>query len=77
MPNSYDPLIAKLSQKAGTDPEHLKRAMQNGSADEMLKKLDPSQQQKIRSLLNNKTELERIMRSDAAQAILKKLSEGR
>lgn len=77
MPNSYDPLIAKLSRNTGADPEQLKRAMKNGSADEMLKSLDPSEQKKIRSLLNNKAELERILRSDAAQAILKKLSEGR
>lgn len=76
MPNSYDPLISKLSGRAGADPEQVKRALQNGSADEMLKSLDPSQQQKIRSLLNNKAELERVMRSDAAQAIIRKLSEG-
>ena len=77
MPNSYDSLIAKLSKNTGADPEQLKRAMKNGSADEMLKSLDPSEQKKIRSLLNNKAELERILHSDAAQAILKKLSEGR
>ena len=77
MPNSYDPLIAKLSKKTGADPEQLKRAMQGGSPDDVLKSLSPAEQQKIRSLMNNKAELERIMRSDAAQAILKKLSEGR
>ena len=77
MPNSYDPLISKLSKKTGADPEQLKRAVQNGSADDMLKTLSPTEQQKIRSLMNNKAELERLLRSDAAQAIIKKLSEGR
>ena len=34
MPNSYDPLISTLSGRAGADPEQVKRALQNGSADE-------------------------------------------
>ena len=75
--NNYDKMLEMLSKRMGTDPSNLKSAAQKGSIDSLLRSMKPEDAQKIQSLLQNKSELERIMKSEQAQAILKHLSEGK
>ena len=75
--NNYDKILEMLSKRMGTDPSNLKSAAQKGSIDSLLRSMKPEDAQKIQSLLQNKSELERIMKSEQAQAILKHLSEGK
>ncbi len=75
--NNYDKMLEMLSKRMGTDPSNLKAAAQNGSVDSLMRSMKPEDAQKIQNILQNKSELERIMKSEQAQAILKKLSEGK
>lgn len=79
MPNSspYDPLFSQIASKTGTDPAQWKRAAQSGSIDDMLRALGPGDAKRVRSVLENKAELQRLIQSDAVQSMMKKLSEGR
>ena len=72
---SYDALLRQVSQKLGTDPGKLRAAAQNGSVQDLLNGMKPSDAQRVRSLLNNQSELEKLMQSPQAQALMKKLSE--
>ena len=76
-PSSYDSLMRQLSQKVGADPEKIRKATQNGSVNDLLNSMNQSDAQKIRNLLSNKSELEKLMQSPQAQALMKKLSEGK
>lgn len=75
--NNYDKMLEMLSKRMGTDPSNLKAAAQKGSVDSLMRSMKPEDAQKIQNILQNKSELERIMKSEQAQAILKKLSEGK
>ena len=75
--NNYDKMLEMLSKRMGTDPSNLKAAAQKGSVDSLIRSMKPEDAQKIQNILQNKSELERIMKSEQAQAILKKLSEGK
>lgn len=75
--NNYDKMLEMLSKRIGTDPSNLKAAAQKGSVDSLMRSMKPEDAQKIQNILQNKSELERIMKSEQAQAILKKLSEGK
>ena len=74
---NYDNMLEMLSKRMGTDPSNLKAAAQKGSVDSLMRSMKPEDAQKIQNILQNKSELERIMKSEQAQAILKKLSEGK
>lgn len=74
--SNYDNIFDTLSQRLGSDPNTLKEAAKKGSADELLRAMKPNDAQKIRNLLQNQAELDKLMRSEQAQAILKKLSGG-
>lgn len=76
-PSSYDSLMRQLSQKVGADPEKIRKAEQNGSVNDLLNSMNQSDAQKIRNLLSNKSDLEKLMQSPQAQALMKKLSEGK
>ena len=75
--NNYDKMLEMLSKRMGTDPSNLKAAAQKGSVDSLMRSMKPEDAQKIQNILQNKSELERIMKSEQAQAILKHLSEGK
>lgn len=75
--NNYDKMLEMLSKRMGTDPSNLKSAAQKGSVDSLIRSMKPEDAQKIQNILQNKSELERIMKSEQAQAILKHLSEGK
>ena len=46
----------------------------NGNADALLNKLDNSERDKIRKLLSDRSALQKLMSSDAAQQIINKIS---
>ena len=73
--SSNGPLFDQLSKRLGADPARLRQAAKGGSTEDLLRNLKPADAKRVRSVLENKAELERILRSDAAQALMKKLSE--
>lgn len=74
--SSYNPLIAQLSKKLGSDPAQIQNAVKNGSPEDILKSMNAKDAARVRSVLGNKDELQRLMNSDAFQSLKKKLSEG-
>lgn len=74
---NYDKMLEMLSKRIGTDPNKLRSVAQSGSVEELMRSMNPNDAMKIQNLLQNKTELERLMKTEQAQAILKKLSEGK
>lgn len=62
----------------GFDPEAFRKAAQSGKTDEYISSnLDPETAGKLQNILKDKNQIEKIMQSPAAQALLKKFGEGK
>lgn len=62
----------------GFDPEAFRKAAQSGKTNEYINSnLDPETAGKLQSILKDKNQIEKIMQSPAAQALLKKFGEGK
>jgi len=68
-------LLLKLAQqKLGADPEQLRKQMDAGNAEELMKNLDPKTQAKVSSLLQNPQALNALLQNPQVQNLLKNLS---
>lgn len=66
--------LLKSSPSGGSlSSEQVKNIAQQSSPDELLKNLDTKNAQKVKEILNDPKELEKIMSSPQAQSLLKKL----
>lgn len=66
--------LLKNNQTGGSfSPEQVENMAQQASPDELLKNLDTKNAQKVKEILNDPKELEKIMSSPQAQSLLKKL----
>ncbi len=74
---NYDKILEMLSKRTGTDPSQLQSIAKSGSVDDIMRKMNPEDVGKIQNILQNKSELEKIINSSQAQAIIKKLTEGK
>ena len=63
--------INEMSGQLGADGVKLKSAFDSGSLDTILKNLKPQDAQKLQSILQNKEETERLLKSPQAQALMK------
>lgn len=64
--------------KKGFDPEAFRKAAQSGKTDEYISSnLDPETAGKLKNILKDKSQIEKIMQSPAAQSLLKKFGEGK
>lgn len=62
----------------GFDPEAFRKAAQSGKTNEYINSnLDPETAGKLQSILKDKSQIEKIMQSPVAQALLKKFGEGK
>ncbi len=66
-------IMQELSKKLGASPTELESSAKNGNIEGILKKLNPAQQEKVRSLLNNPEETRKIMENPQVQALIRKL----
>lgn len=71
--NLLNALLKNNSAGQNISPEQVKNMAQQGSPNEILKNLDPQNAQKVKEILNNPKEMEKIMNSPQAQSLLKKL----
>ncbi|HHY52073.1 MAG TPA: hypothetical protein GX499_02365 [Clostridiales bacterium] len=68
-------LLLKLAQqKLGADPEQLRKQLDAGNTEELLKNLDPKTQAKVSSLLQNPQALNALLQNPQVQNLLKNLS---
>ncbi|MEE0762409.1 MAG: hypothetical protein UIM27_05475 [Acutalibacteraceae bacterium] len=71
--NLLNALLKNNSAGQNISAEQVKNMAQQGSPNEILKNLDPQNAQKVKEILNNPKEMEKIMNSPQAQSLLKKL----
>lgn len=71
--NLLNALLKNNSAGQNISAEQVKNIAQQGSPNEILKNLDPQNAQKVKEILNNPKEMEKIMNSPQAQSLLKKL----
>lgn len=71
--NLLNALLKNNSAGQNISAEQVKNMAQQGSPNEILKNLDPQTAQKVKEILNNPKEMEKIMNSPQAQSLLKKL----
>lgn len=71
--NLLNALLKNNSAGQNFSADQVKNMAQQGSADEIIKNLDPQNAQKVKEILNNPKEMEKIMSSPQAQSLLKKL----
>ena len=72
-----DQLIKMASQKTGADESELKKGMDAGSADGILKNLKPEQAAKVQQVLSDKEMTEKILSSPQAKMLLSKFFKGK
>ncbi len=71
-PRNMNELIQKASQQLGTSSGELKRQIDNGKLDEIMKKLPPQQAQNFQNILNNPELAKKLMDTPQAKMLMKK-----
>lgn len=71
--NNMDKMIGSASQKLGTTPEKLKGALEKGNISELLSAMTPADAKKLKTILENKTVLDKLMKSPQAAEIARQL----
>ncbi len=71
-PKKMNDLIQKASQQLGTSSGELKRQIDNGKLDEIMKKLPPQQAQNFQNILNNPELAKKLMDTPQAKILMKK-----
>lgn len=66
-------LLNTLSKKLGVSPENLKKSVQSGNISSSLKNLDPDEAKKIQEIISNKEASSKILSSNKAQDLMKKI----
>jgi len=66
-------LIRKLSERMGTPESEIRSAVQNSNYGKLLGRMDPSQAQKIETLLSDEQAAKQFLDSPQAKAIIKRL----
>lgn len=66
-------LLKGLSEKLDTPPEQLKENFEKGNLNSILNKMNSNQANRIKKILDNKEQSEKILKSPQAQALIKKL----
>lgn len=70
--NSLNELINQASKKIGTSPDNLKKQVDNGKLEEIIKKLPPKQAENFKNILNNPEMAQKLMQTPQAKMIMKK-----
>lgn len=76
-PNSLQDMLNQAAQQLGTDPAKLQQTTQTGAVDQLLKQLKPQDAQNLQKILADKEATARVLNSPQAQALMKKLFEGK
>ena len=76
-PEKLSQMLGMLSGKTGVDGEKIQSAVRSGSMDDILKNLKPADAQKLQRVLSDKASAERLLKTEQAQQLLKKLLEGK
>lgn len=68
-----DVLFKAAAKSTGTDPQKLKKAVEEGNMDGVLGSMRPSDSAKLKQILGNKAATEKLLSTPQAQQLLKKI----
>lgn len=71
--NSMEKMLASASKMLGTNPEKLKSAIEKGAIDDIMAGMNPADAKKLKGVMENKTVLEKLMKSPQAVEFMKQM----
>lgn len=71
--NNMDKMLANASKMLGTNPEKLKSAIEKGSINDIMGNMSPEDAKKLKSVIGNKSMLEKLMKSPQAIELMKQM----
>ncbi|MCL2019279.1 MAG: hypothetical protein FWG70_05900 [Oscillospiraceae bacterium] len=75
--NGMEKLLKTASSKLGMSPEKLMNALEKGDMNSVLSNMNPSDKQKIKSVLENGTAVETLMKNPAAAMMMQNMKAGK
>lgn len=72
-----DEYINELRKKFSLSKDNVSENLQEDKVSELLSKISKADADKIKNIMNDKEQMEKILNSKQAQIIMKKLSEGK
>ena len=70
---SFDEMLKRMSGSLNTTPQSLEEAAKNGTLGDILKGVDKKKLDKLKKVLNNREETEKILNSPQARELMKRL----
>lgn len=64
-------LIGKASKAVGTDADNLKKTIDSGKLDDLVKKMKPQDAKKLEEIIKNPKLAEQMLKTPQAQALIK------
>lgn len=71
-PRAMNDLIQQASKNLGTSPQELKKQVDNGKLEDIMKKLPPQQAKNFQQILNNPEMAKKLMETPQAKMMMKK-----
>ncbi|MDR2559704.1 MAG: hypothetical protein LBC86_09230 [Oscillospiraceae bacterium] len=71
--NGIEKLVKTASAKLGMKPENLMNALEKGDMNSVLANMKPADKQKMKSILENGTAMEKIMGNPQAAAMMRQM----
>ncbi len=68
-----DLLLSIAGRKLGSNPQDLKKQLENGAFDQAIKNLNPNQSAKINRVLSNPKEMEQLLNQPKVKELLNSL----
>ena len=75
-PEQLGMLLKAASAKMGKDPDQLKKELSDGSYDQVLSAIG-ADQEKLRTMLENRTAMEELLKTDQVRGLLQKMLGGK
>lgn len=69
--NNINDLIRQASSKVGADPSQLKKTIDSGKLDDLVKKMNPNDAKRFQEILNNPQLAQQMLNTPQAQALIK------
>lgn len=70
--NQYDDLIKQASGKIGANPDDMKKTIDSGKLDEILKKMNPKDAAAFQKIVNDPQLAQQMLNTPQAQLLLKR-----
>ncbi|MGN0592147.1 MAG: hypothetical protein ACI4JQ_02740 [Ruminococcus sp.] len=73
-PEQLNGLLKTVGKKLGIPPDQLRSALESGQLQEATRNMRPEDSKKLQSVLGNRAQMEKLMKSPQAKALYEKLT---